>query len=134
MSGLERTFEPRRIEVVTGAGGRRVWSADARAAILDETLVPGAVVSAVARRHGLTPSLLFRWRRQVWDEARAACVPIQPAFVPLALPAPPASVACDPVLQDAALEIELAGGHRLRVQAGVDPALLHTVIAALLGR
>ncbi|WP_394030653.1 transposase [Xanthobacter wiegelii] len=35
--------------------GRRRWAADDRARILEETLVPGAVVSVVARRHGLTP-------------------------------------------------------------------------------
>ena len=40
VSGLERRFEPRRLEVINGAGGRRVWSADAKAAVLDETLVP----------------------------------------------------------------------------------------------
>ncbi|WP_394042909.1 IS66-like element accessory protein TnpA [Xanthobacter aminoxidans] len=57
--------------------GRRRWTADDRARILEETLAPGAVVSAVARRHGLTPQQLFTWRR----EARKASETI-PAFVP----------------------------------------------------
>jgi transposase len=61
---LEPTAEVRRFEVINGALGRRRWSADARARILEETLVPGAVVSAVARRHGLTPQQLFTWRRE----------------------------------------------------------------------
>ena len=67
-SGFELTLEPerppRRIEVINGAGGRRRWSADDKARILEETLVPGAVVSEVARRHGLTPQQLFGWRRE----------------------------------------------------------------------
>ncbi|PSC06053.1 hypothetical protein SLNSH_04380 [Alsobacter soli] len=52
---LEPQSEVRRFEVINGAKGRRRWSADDRARILEETLIPGAVVSAVARRHGLTP-------------------------------------------------------------------------------
>ena len=46
MSALELTFEPsrglRRLEVINGAGGRRTWSADAKARILEETLAAGA--------------------------------------------------------------------------------------------
>jgi transposase len=59
VSGFEHTLEPkrspRRIEVINGAGGRRRWSADDKARIVEETLAPGAVVSEVARRHGPTP-------------------------------------------------------------------------------
>ena len=53
MSKLECRFELRRLEVINGAGGWRVWSADAKAAVLDEKLLPGAVVSVVAHLHGL---------------------------------------------------------------------------------
>lgn len=59
VSRLDHRLEPegsvRRLEVLTGALGRRRWSVDDRARILEETLVPGAVVSEVARRHA--------WRR-----------------------------------------------------------------------
>ena len=57
----------RRIELITGTGRRRPWSSDDKIAIIVESLVPGANVSAVARRHGLSPQQLFGWRR----EARA---------------------------------------------------------------
>ena len=40
----------RRVEVLTGPGRRRRWSADEKARIVAETLVPGARVSEVARR------------------------------------------------------------------------------------
>lgn len=43
---------------------RRGWSADAKARLIEETLVPGANVSAIARRAGMAPSQLFGWRRQ----------------------------------------------------------------------
>ncbi|SPP98335.1 protein of unknown function [Bradyrhizobium vignae] len=53
-----------RIEIITGTGRRRRWSTDAKAAIVAESFAPGASVSAVARRHDISPSLLFLWRRQ----------------------------------------------------------------------
>jgi transposase len=54
----------RRIELITGTGRRRRWSADDKARIVVESLQPGAKVSEVARRHGLSPQQLFGWRRQ----------------------------------------------------------------------
>ena len=93
MSRLDHRLEPegevRRFEVINGAIGRRRWSGDERARILEETLAPGAVVSAVARRHGLTPQQLFTWRR----EARQAAETL-PAFVP-AVVAQPAGASPD---------------------------------------
>ncbi|MCK1420537.1 transposase [Bradyrhizobium sp. CW12] len=44
-----------RLEVITEAGRRRWFSKDDKARIVEETLVAGAVVSKIARRHGLTP-------------------------------------------------------------------------------
>src|SRR5271169_1813789 len=48
---------------VLGIERRRRWSKDEKARIVEETLMPGAVVSEVARRHGVAQSLLFTWRR-----------------------------------------------------------------------
>jgi transposase len=48
---------------VLGIERRRRWSKDEKARIVEETLAPGAVVSAVARRYGAAQSLLFTWRR-----------------------------------------------------------------------
>src|SRR5258705_11830735 len=50
---------------------RRGWSAEAKARLVEETLVPGVNVSAIARRAGMAPSQLFGWRRQALA-ARAA--------------------------------------------------------------
>ena len=69
MSTLDLTLKPeattlRRLEVITGTGRRRQFSEDFKAGIVEETLVPGAIVSDVARRNGLTPQQVFTWRRQ----------------------------------------------------------------------
>jgi transposase len=53
----------RRIELITGTGRRR-WAPDVKARILLESLEPGANISEVARRNGLTPQQLFGWRHQ----------------------------------------------------------------------
>ena len=79
----------RRLEVITGTGRRRRFSEDYKARIVEETLVPGAVVSDVARRHGLTPQQLFTWRRQARQPAGAgtdAAPQFVPAVVETALP------------------------------------------------
>ena len=43
---------------------RRGWSAEAKARLVEETLVADANVSAIARRAGMAPSQLFGWRRK----------------------------------------------------------------------
>jgi transposase-like protein len=55
----------RRLEVFTGSGRRRAWSAEQKARILAKSYESGDEVSAVARWHGLTPEQLFGWRRDV---------------------------------------------------------------------
>ena len=87
MSTHDHTLEPkatgvRRLEVITGTGRRRRFSEDDKARIIEETLAPGAVISEVARRHGLSPQQLFTWRRQARRHPVAANPDPAPAFVP----------------------------------------------------
>jgi transposase len=42
---------------------RRRWSAEEKAAIVQETYTPGMSVSLVAQRQGIAPTQLFTWRR-----------------------------------------------------------------------
>ena len=55
----------RRVEVLTGPPRRRRWSAAEKAAIVAESLAPGAVASTVALRHGLHRNQLYMWRREL---------------------------------------------------------------------
>ena len=55
----------RRVGILTGPARRRRWSADQKARIVAETLVPGARVSEVARRWQLSSQQVFGWRRGV---------------------------------------------------------------------
>jgi transposase len=96
VSTFDHTLKPeatsvRRLEVITGTGRRRQFSENFKAGIVEETLIPGAVVSKVARRHGLTPQQVFTWRRQVRQPVagEAEAPKFVPAVVEPALPARP---------------------------------------------
>src|SRR3954452_15118580 len=114
-----------RVEVLGEVERRRRWSRDDKMRIIEETLAPGAVVTEVARRHGISTSLVFTWRRR----ARLASVVSAGAeLVPVQLtPAAAASVAiieapsATPARRRRGLiEIERGGGKRVSVDENVD--------------
>jgi transposase len=70
--GDEDVVGIRRIELITGRGRRREWPSREKARILVESAVPGANISEVARRNGLSPQQLFAWRREA-REMFASC-------------------------------------------------------------
>lgn len=51
------------IEIITDGGRRRRWSAADKLRIVEETMFEGESISAVARRNGVAPNLLYRWRK-----------------------------------------------------------------------
>jgi transposase len=118
---------------VITAETRRRWSSEEKRAIVAEAARTSTSVSEVARRHGIASSLLFRWRRELADTDRKQELPQTAAFIPVALPAP----ACLPARHDRSsglIEIELAGGRRIRVDAAIDVGVLKQIVDALEGR
>ena len=142
---VSATSHPWRIEVITGVERRRKWSAQEKAAIVAESLAEGAVVSEVARRHGLSPQQVFGWRARLRDAIKGPAPPSDAtlAFVPAVAedeplspvaPALPAVVAMSAAGVDPApIEIAL-GGVIVRVRGEADPRALTTVLKALRGR
>ena len=55
------------------------YSAEQKLQLVEETMVPGMTVSAVARLHGVSPSLLFQWRRRMSEGGKAAIQLAHPA-------------------------------------------------------
>jgi transposase len=70
------------LEVITGTARRRRFSDDDKARIIEETLAPGAVISDIARRHGLTSQQLYTWRREAQSRGVTTAAETAPTFVP----------------------------------------------------
>ncbi len=51
---------------------RRRWSTVEKVRLVEEAMQPGSSVSLVARRYGLSPSLLFRWKRRMLEGGHEA--------------------------------------------------------------
>jgi len=119
--------------------GRRNFSLADKRRIVAETEVPGASLSAVARRHRIRARLLFAWKRDFAS-------PAEPVFLPVvvsdgdgvsALPAPMMPTpAVAPIIVERPIheiEVEVSGGRRVRFGRDTDPATVRAMIAALEG-
>ena len=62
MTGHKDSFQVQRLEVVN-TGRRRRWSLDEKLRIVEDSFQGHRQVSATARRHDISPSLLFSWRK-----------------------------------------------------------------------
>jgi len=69
---MDMTGTKDRVEVITSVERRRRWTAEEKVAIVQETYAPGMSVSLVARRHGVAPNMVFRWRRLYAEGALSA--------------------------------------------------------------
>ncbi len=132
---VDLTSEPE-IEVLSAADAarRRPWSDADKIRVVEESFVGHRQVTATARRHGISRSLLTVWRRQyrtgALGRARSS------AFIPLMLSAePPASVsAAARSNPEARVEIALKNGRQLVVPANVDPDALARLLLVVDGR
>jgi len=132
VSKLDHMLEPEmgavhRLEVISGPGRRRRFSDEFRTRVVEETLAPDAVVSQIARRHGLTPQQVFTWRRQARDASRESDASM---FVPAVIDERPASGTTATERSGCVVEIEI-GDSIVRVGRGADSETVGAVIAAL---
>jgi len=111
-----------RIEVISGVGRRRDWSAEFKARLVAESLEDGVMISDVARRHGVSPQRLYAWRNQMRAQSGQAEPPsTEFASVAVAAVTPPA-------LQASADLIEIVIGTTvIRVRAAISESLLMAV-------
>jgi transposase len=123
-----------RLEVFTGTGRRRAWTAEQKAGIVAESYGGGETVSAVARRHGLTPQQLFGWRRQAGRQTEAAGGESRITFAPVIVDSgkacPPMPIAAKRQGEVSPIEIVI-GAATVRVPPGIDPVALAAVLRAV---
>jgi transposase len=116
----------RRFEIV--AETRRRWSHDEKRAVVEEASGPCVNISAVARRHGIKPALLYRWRKEFGAEAASSM-----SLVAVVVDEP----GDDGTRSSAAfefnhtIEITLANGRTIKVPAGIDPPALKRLLATV---
>jgi transposase len=110
------------VEVITSVQRRRRWPRAEKERIVAAALAPGAVASEVARAAGIHTSQLFRWRQQLCGPAGASA-----SFAPVAIVPDAAAAAAAP----STIEVELAGGTRIRITGAADPAVVSALIAGL---
>ena len=60
------------IEIINDGGRRRRWSSAEKLRIVEETLDGRESISVVARRNGVAPNLLYRWRRLMLEGGSVA--------------------------------------------------------------
>src|SRR4029450_4222463 len=116
-----------RLEVLEGPSGRRVRSEAERARIVAESLLPGAQVSEVARKHGATRWQGYDWRRRLRQrgELPSAEAP-RPALAPLGV----AGALEERHVPTVKLEIAI-GDVVVRTDAAIDGEQLSRVIRAV---
>ena len=112
---------------------RRRWSEADKRRLVEETLAPGETVHGVARRHGVNTSQLFTWRKQLRLGLDSAAAPAVAGFAAVAI-APTAVPPVGDAAPSGLIEIELAGGDRVRISGPADPAVVAAALRALAKR
>jgi transposase len=107
--------------------GHRSWPEALKREIVAASLARGSSVSIVARRYDVNANQVFAWRKRYRGvSAEPAAFQLMPVTV-----TPDRPVERAPALVRELIEIELAGGYRVRVGNGVKASALRLVLDAL---
>ena len=104
----------------------RSWPEELKREIVAASLEPGSSVSVVARRYDVNANQVFAWRKRYREPGRAAPLQLVPVTVTPDRPCEPS-----PAATSGLIEIELAGGRRVRVGNGVKASALRLVLDVL---
>ena len=137
MDSNKHSVSAERLEIVE-LGRRRRWSEDEKLRVVMESLAAPRLVSATARRHGISRFQLLAWRRALKVEGVAGKPALAPAFVPAVLVSKPVAKT-DPVSRQrparatapGRMVIEVGRGRRVLVDGAVDAEALARVLDVL---
>jgi transposase len=119
---------------------KRLWTDEEKRSICLQTTATGVSVAQVARRYAMNANMIFKWLRDphYTPEAGSGAPAIAPdagGFLPVEILDRPRhegpARATDPVPAAGTIEIDIAGGHRLRINGGYDPDALVRLIRGL---
>ena len=109
---------------------RRLWTDEEKRSICFQTTAPGVSVAQVALRYRVNANLIFKWLRDPKYRPGAGSEESGLRFLPVEI------VKDAPVTRPMPaavnhIEIDLAGGHRMRISGGYDPEALARLIRGL---
>ena len=128
---------------MAGKKGRkkRFWSDEEKVSICAQTCAPGVSVAQVARRYAMNTNLIHKWLRDPKFAPDLKTVGEQTAPEPCFLPVeivdrpvaeePARALAANATSGDSVIEIDIAGGHQLRIVGGYAPEALARLIRGL---
>jgi len=120
---------------------KRFWSDEEKVSICAQTCALGVSVAKVARRYAMNTNLIHKWLRDpkfapdpeiIEDEVGEA-----PSFLPVEIvdrpgaEEPVPALAANATSGHSAIEIDIAGGHQLRIIGSYDPEALARLIRGL---
>jgi transposase len=100
---------------------RQYWRSQDAEAVLSAARESGMSLSAFARRHGVQPRRLMRWRGWLAKNTLIRFHPVQVV----------SASRSEPVSAPSRVELVLRSGHRVAVHRGFDPALLEDLVRAV---
>ena len=118
---------------------KRLWPDEEKRSICFQTTAAGVSVAQVARRYAMNANMIFKWLRDPRyapdPDAVEALGDDAPCFLPVEIVDRPRNEDTiqtpDATPARGAIEIDIAGGHRLRVIGGYDPEALTRHIRGL---
>ena len=130
------------MEIITGVERRRSWPLERKLAVLTEASRGSESVASVARRHDIRPQQLYRWRRELREGRLDGGELEPPRFLPVSLagheepdadppPAAPRRASRRRAASEARVEIVLANGRMLRVDAEIEAEVLQRLVSVL---
>ena len=111
---------------------RRLWTDEEKWSICLQTTAPGVSVAQVALRYTVNANLIFKWLRDPKYRPKPG-TGLEEAglrFLPVEIVAEARAPAAAPVA-DTCIEIDLAGGHRMRISGSYDPEAVVRLIRGL---
>jgi transposase-like protein len=104
---------------------RRKWSPDERQRIVEASWKPGASVDAAARKHGVSASQIYQWRKRHRKQAQS-CKPA--ALLPVEVVE---GIQTAPAAKENEFRVIEARGTRVTLNGNVDAGLIRILLECL---
>jgi transposase len=119
---------------------KRLWTDEEKRSICFQTTATGVSVAQVARRYVMNANMIFKWLRDPRyapdpDAVEEEAVDETPCFLPVEIvgrsQTKDSVPTADAMPAQNAIDIDIAGGYRLRIIGGYDPEALARLIRGL---